>query len=72
MVDEKWKKIIQFGKKVRTNMPFYQIVPSPSTALKKVHPMNMKEEQIKTHTVVIEAGETIVVPLDTGDDDTNN
>ena len=32
----------------------------------------MKEEQIETHTVVIEAGETIVVPLDTGDDDTNN
>ena len=41
--------------------------------VKKVHPMNMKEEQIETHTVVIEAGETIVVPLmDTEDNDTNN
>ena len=54
-------------------MPFYQIVPSPSTALIKVHPTNMKEEEIETHTVVIEAGETIVVPLmDTEDNDTNN
>jgi len=41
--------------------------------VKKVHPTNMKEEQIETHTVVIEAGETIVVPLmDTEDNDTNN
>ena len=41
--------------------------------VKKVHPMNMKEEQIETHTVVIEAGETIVVPLmDTEHNDTNN
>ena len=30
---EKWKKIIQFGKTWWTNMPFHYIVPSPSTAL---------------------------------------
>ena len=32
-VDDKWNKIIQFGEKSWTNMPFNQIIPSPSTAL---------------------------------------
>ena len=31
--EDKWKKIIQFGKKSWINMPFYYRVPSPSTAL---------------------------------------
>ena len=32
-IDDKWNKIIQFGKKSWTNMPFHYIVPNPSTAL---------------------------------------
>ena len=32
-VDDKWKKIIQFGKKSWTNKPFHYMVPIPSTAL---------------------------------------
>ena len=34
-VGDKWKKIIQFGKKSWPNMPFHLIVPSPTTALKE-------------------------------------
>ena len=30
---DKWKKIIQLGKKSLTSMPFHYIAPSPSTAL---------------------------------------
>ena len=32
--DVKWKKIITFGEKSWTNLPFHYIVPSHSTALK--------------------------------------
>ena len=33
VLEEKWKKSFQFGKRSCSNMPFHYIVPSPSTTL---------------------------------------